>query len=132
MDRKRNTRVGIWAVAPLIILLIVAVSLSGCTPQNVNVNIFAPLQVTKGEEFVFEIHVQNTSEQSQLLYSIDVPDDYLDGIAIKKTEPPFVQSFHIPIVNALSYEFKQNISPQSNLVVKFFAVALMEKSFRPK
>jgi hypothetical protein len=98
MDGKRNIWIGAWHTALGVILQVAAVSL-GCTPENINVNIVAPLQVTKGEEFVFEIHVQNTLEQAQLPHSIDISDDYIAGIAIKKTEPPFVQSFHVPIDN---------------------------------
>ena len=125
MSRKRRICIGARCIVSVIILLIVGVSVCACQePENITINVVAPLHVNKGQEFIFEIHVENIAERPQLLYSVDVYDDYLAGIAIQKTEPPFTQSFHVPIVNCQSYEFKQNISPKSQLVVKFFAVGL--------
>jgi len=125
MSRKRRICIGARCIVSVIILLIVGVSVCACQePENITINVVAPLHVAKGEKFVFEIQVENTAEKSQLLYSIDIWDEYLTGIAIQKTEPPFIDTYHIPIDNTQSYEFKQDIPPKDKLVVKFFAVGL--------
>jgi len=122
MNIKRKT--SIVAAVLAMALLVGGVSSCGGQPENISIDVIAPLHVAKGEEFVFEIQVENTAEKSQLLYSVDIWDDYLAGIAIQKTEPPFIDTYHIPIVNTQSYEFKQDIPPKDKLVVKFFAVGL--------
>jgi hypothetical protein len=112
-------------VAVLVIALLVGGVVScSCQPKDISIDVIAPLHVAKGEEFVFEIQVENSAEEPQLLYSVDIWDDYLAGVAIRKTEPRFIDTYHVPIDNTQSYEFKQNIPPKGKLVVKFFAVGL--------
>jgi hypothetical protein len=85
----------------------VTITSCGCgQPQNINFDIVAPLHVLEGEEFIFEVRVENANNKSQLLYSIDIWDEYLEGIFIQRTEPPFIDAYHIPIDNTQSYEFK--------------------------
>ena len=122
MNIKRKILIGAAVLA--IALLVGGVSSCGGQPKNISIDVIAPLHVAKGEEFVFEIQVENTAEKSQLLYSIDIWDEYLTGIAIQKTDPPFIGTYHIPIDNTQSYEFKHDIPAKDKLVVKFFAIGL--------
>ena len=122
MNIKGKMSIG---VAVLVMALLVGgIASCGGQPENIRVDVVTPLHVVKGEEFVFEIQVENIAEKSQLLYSVDIWDDYLAGIAIQKTEPLFIDTYHIPIDNTQCYEFKQDIPPKDKLVVKFFAVGL--------
>jgi hypothetical protein len=122
MNISRQMSIG---VAVLVVALLVGGVVScSCQPKDISINVITPLHVAKGEGFVFEIQVENTAEKSQLLYSVDIWDDYLAGIAIQKTEPGFIDTYHIPIDNTQCYEFKRDIPPKDTLVVKFFAVGL--------
>ena len=123
MSQKTNLLTQALVIAMLLITS--GVPACGCgQPRDISVDVVAPLHVVKGEMFVFEIHVVNTAEKPQLLYSVDIWDDYLAGIAIQKTDPLFIDTYHIPIDNTQSYEFQQDIPPKDTLVVKFFAVGL--------
>ena len=105
-------------------LMVVGFSSCFSQPENIRVNVTAPLHVVKGEEFIFEVKMENTAAESQLLYSIDIWDEYLEGIAIQRTEPSFIDTYHIPIDNTQAYDFMQDIPPGGELVVTFFAVGL--------
>jgi F0F1-type ATP synthase membrane subunit c/vacuolar-type H+-ATPase subunit K len=98
-------------------------------PENVDIDTTVPINVIEGESFVIEVRVHNLAEQSQLLDSIDISSDYLAGIAIEKTEPEFIESFQIPLIQYQSYEFKRNIPAGDTQVVRFFAVGLHPADF---
>ena len=109
----------------LMLLLTGSISSWGCNqPQDIIVNVVAPLHIVKGEEFVFEVGVENTSASTQILYSIDIWDKYVEGISIIRSEPQFTNSFHIPIDNTQSYEFKKDIPAKDKLVIRFYAVGI--------
>jgi hypothetical protein len=123
MRQKTN----ILAVAFIALVLFATGSVSswGCDePRDVIVSVNAPLHVAQGEEFVFEVGVENISASTQLLYSIDIWDEYLKGISVISSEPQFTDSYHIPLDNTQSYEFKQDIPAIDKLVIKFYAVGL--------
>lgn len=123
MNQKTNLL--IVALIPVMLFITAGVSSCGCEqPRNINVDVVAPLHVVKGEEFVFEVRVENTAKSSQLLYSIDIWDEYLEGIFIRGTEPPFIDCYHMPIDNTQRYEFKKDIPAEDTLVVKFYAVGI--------
>jgi len=98
-------------------------------PENVLINVYTPLQVTKDDSVIIEVQVENTAAEHQYLDSVDISSTYLDGIAIVETEPPYVESFNIPLVDMLSYTFEEEISPGRTLVVQFFGVAVKTGDF---
>lgn len=124
MDKKRV----ILIVALIMALVFSIAGICSCAcitpPRHIAVDVSAPLHTAKGEEFTFEVSVQNKAERPQLLYSIDISDEYLDGIAILRSEPPFTDCYHVPIDNTQCYEFKHDIPPGDELIVTFYAVAL--------
>jgi hypothetical protein len=113
----------IIGVAALILILLPGIAVS-CSdmPESISVDIDCPLHVAKGEEFLFEIQITNTSSDSQLLYSIDIWDEYMEGITVRKTDPAFTDTYHIPIDNTQSFEFQKDIPPHDTLTLKFYAV----------
>ena len=120
-----NQKTNLLNVALIAVLLFITVGVSSCAcgpPENISVDVFAPLHVVEGEEFVFEVQVENTADRSQLLYTIDIWDEYLVGIFVHRTEPPFTDCYHIPIDNTQCYEFNKNIPAKGKLVVEFYAV----------
>jgi hypothetical protein len=93
-------------------------------PEDVEVTVTAPLQAAPGEEVVLEVSVTNLSDEPQLLDSVDIFDSYMRGIAVSRTDPPYTNFFHVPIVDARTYEFKRTIPAGETLVVTFHAVAV--------
>ena len=118
IDRKLLTGA---AVLVLVLLLGTVASCVGM-PENISADIDCPLHVTKGEEFTFEIRITNTSSDTQLLYNIDIWDEYMESISIIETEPAFIDTYHIPIDNTQSFEFQKEIPPHGTLTLNFYAV----------
>jgi hypothetical protein len=93
-------------------------------PQKVEVSVEAPPRVARDQEFAITVRVRNTAGKPCVLDSLDVADEYLAGVAIRSSEPPFKDTMHLPIDNSNSYEYKKTIPPGQDLVVRFRAVAL--------
>ena len=98
-------------------------------PENIVIQVEAPLEVSHGEQFVIAIQIENTADETQVLHSIDISDHYLDGIAIVSTEPPYRQSYHVPIDNTQSYEMSLDLPPHETTTVRLNAVAVAEGDF---
>ncbi len=98
-------------------------------PENVTMHIDAPIQVTKGEELVIHIEVENVAPESQLLHSIDISSDYLAGIVIRSADPPFVDSFDVSAGDMTSYTFQHKIPPGTAVDVQLSAVAIESGDF---
>ena len=108
-----------------LVTLAFALLLSGCidAPQNVEISVEAPMSVQSGERFEIRAVVTNTGNSSQKLVALDVADEYLEGIAIESSEPPFKEAYHVPIDNTVSYVFKLPIDPGGQREVVFQAYA---------
>ena len=98
-------------------------------PQQVNIDVNVPLQAQKGSRVLITVTVQNTSSESQILDSIDISTDYLNGIPIEDTQPRFIEEYPIPLVDYHSFTFQQPIGPGETLVVRFFGFALKSGDF---
>lgn len=114
------------------LLLLFVSLLLGCfdEPQNIEIGIEAPLQAIKGESFVIHVSVRNTASEPQTLVSLDVGEDYLDGIAIAKTVPEHSAAEHIPLDNTMSYDFNQSIAPGATLKIDLYAQAIKTGDFK--
>ena len=88
-----------------------------------------PVTVNINEEFVTQITVTNTLNNSQTLLSIDIGDNYLEGIALLKTDPNFTDQMHVPIDNSVSYKFEKEIGPQESITIDLYWKALSEGEF---
>ena len=93
-------------------------------PQDVEITVNAPLKVARDEEFTIEVQVRNTSSKQRLLDSLDLADEYLAGVAIRSSEPPYRDSMHVPIDNSYSYEYRTPIPPGGTVAVRFRAQGL--------
>ena len=83
-------------------------------PENINIHVDVPIQATKNDSLVIEVRVENTATESQSLDSIDISSEYLEGIVIEGSEPPFTESFLLPIIDQQSYTFEREIPPEVN------------------
>ena len=114
----------------IFVLLLLVISLYNCgSPKNIVVGIEAPLQVTNGDEFIIVCTGKNSASKQQTLVSIDIADDYIDGIAILRTEPDNEESFHVPIDNTMSYVFKLPIEAGEHLEIKLHAKAVKQGDY---
>ena len=93
-------------------------------PEDIEVMVDTPLNVVQGESFVIGVRVTNTADHEQTLYSLDIADAYLDGIAITGSDPPYSTSDHIPIDNTWSYTYMLDIAPMQTVQVQLAAQAL--------
>ena len=115
---KAACRLGSAAIALLVV--------GGCLapPEDVRVGVEAPAIVEAGESFTIVATVHNDAPTEQILTDLDVADEYLKGINIGASDPPFSDSMHIPIDNTRSYSFDLPIPPGGSISVTFEAVAL--------
>ncbi len=98
-------------------------------PQNITIQVDAPLEVSRGDQFVVTIRIENTADETQVLHSIDIWDQYLQGIAIVSTEPAYRQAYHIPIDNTQSFEFYLDILPHETITITLNATAVAPGDF---
>lgn len=99
-------------------------------PEDIWIDVSVPGEKMKGEEFAIEIQVENSADKEQLLHSIDIYDSYLEGIAIQRTEPKFIQSYHTPVIGMQTYELKRQIPPQTSITVLVFAKGVRKGDFQ--
>jgi parallel beta-helix repeat protein len=119
------------AVACLVCLVGLLVSLWLKQPKNIVASVRGPMRVRKGETFLLKIEVENTGQKSQTLHSIQVSMGYLEGIEIEKTEPPFIDSstFSAPGPDYQTYTFDQTIKPGGRVLVQLTAVGIETGDF---
>jgi hypothetical protein len=92
-------------------------------PEKVSIAVDAPAQARRGETVTIELRIQNTAGEPQVLDSVDIDASYLEGIAIERAQPPFSESFEIPLVDMQSYSFGHEIPPGGTLVVQLSGTA---------
>jgi hypothetical protein len=98
-------------------------------PENVDVQVDTPITVTPDETFTIEISVENLGTEAQILDSIDITDSYLEGLAIQRAEPPFTESYSVPVVDYQSYTFRRTIQPGETLRVQLYVQPLKAGDF---
>jgi hypothetical protein len=96
---------------------------AGCKPpDSVKVYKDIPSEVTKGETFDFIITVNNEDSKTHELRSIDIDNDFLDGILIVSTTPNTVEEYDAWAQHI--FEFKKDIPESSSNDVVFHAKAI--------
>jgi len=81
-------------------------------PTGMQIAIEAPATVARGQEFQLAVMVINDRTDETLeVGSIDIADEYLAGFTVVSTEPSFTTSTQVPVDESRSYEFKQRIPP---------------------
>ncbi len=124
--------IGVGCLVLVVCLMVGAISGVGGlvwltqAPDDIAVNVNAPVQVDIGDEFLIEVQVINNSTQPSELSSIDISMEYLDGIVISSSTPAFestdqYESFGIVYQ---TYYFHQAIAPGGSLTVTFIGEAI--------
>jgi hypothetical protein len=91
--------------------------------QGVVVKAQAPLNAQLGSHFSIIATATNQTGAAKTLQDIDVADEYLQGIAIEGTDPPFKTAEHIPLDDTVSHHFELVIPPHGTVTVRFSAYA---------
>ncbi|MCH8274915.1 MAG: hypothetical protein IH851_09000 [Armatimonadetes bacterium] len=89
---------------------------------DVAVNVEVPAEVIVGEEFEIAVHIKPRNFDRLELHSIDFGPEYMEGIAIRSSDPPYASSDLF--FDSTSYEFGQEIPVAEGLWVRFRAQAL--------
>lgn len=112
------------------VVVLLAACIAGCdSPTDFAVSIDAPLNVKLGEEFTAAMTVQNLAAVPQLLVDLDIGGDYLQGIAVLRTEPDHAEVFKVPLMNMTSYSFNQAILPGGQLKILFYFKAIKKGDY---
>lgn len=85
--------------------------------------ISAPSSVSNGETFEIAVTVYNTASATQKLHSLDIADEYLEGLDVVGSDPGYDDLFHVPIDNTESYEYMDEIPAGGSVVVKLTMLA---------
>jgi len=110
----------------LTLLILTPILLISCsTPQNIVVNIEAPTQAVIGEPFEIVITVENQSESSQTIQSIDIGNKYLEGILLSESNPAFTESWDFPAFGFMSFDYKTEIPASESTQVALTMEAIL-------
>lgn len=102
-------------------------------PEDVELTLEHPIQVSNGDEVTIEIEIKNTADVPQQLNSIDFSMNYLEGLVIDEADPQFgstnLYDSFAPTESFMTYYFDQTIPAGGSLLVRFSATAVMEGDF---
>jgi hypothetical protein len=100
--------------------------------EGVSVEVSVPLHVKQGSQFELTIQISNRTSEEQKLKSIKIDKDYLEAIAIIKTEPNYKNVSNKFLGNQKVYEFQLPIDTKKETEFKFYAEALKKGRYIPK
>ena len=142
MESSKKVVIGIGvALAVVIVILCICVGLfllfgGGAVfkaanegPQEIDISADIPNQVKSGEEFTIEVTLENRADDSQMLYSIDFTNSYLEGIDVLSAFPEYENVNNYEFGDFRSYEFEREIDSGEELVVRLQMAALAEGDF---
>ena len=87
-------------------------------PQDIEVWVDAPLVVNEGESFEIGLHAHNTGDTQVTLVGIDIPDEYLRGIVIESSDPPFSASEKALFVVYYSYDLPIDAGQELEIILQ--------------
>ncbi len=104
---------------------------SGQEPTGLGISVDSPVQASLGEDILITVTIENTSDSSKELNSIDIDDSFLEGIVINQVEPIYdeVDSYDLFDYTFTSYYFYRSIRPGETLVVTFYGRSIQAGDF---
>ena len=89
---------------------------------DIEIEIASPEVVNVNQAFEIQWLIRNDSANQQTLVDIDLADEYLQGIVIESSDPPFSASEHEAIGSYVSYSFDLPIPPEQTTEITFSAL----------
>ena len=92
--------------------------------EDMEVDMIAPAKVKIHGDFVVEMRLKNVGSTPQILDSIDIHEDYMDGAVVTSTDPAYA-NYRTFMGGGLyhSYDFLREIPANSTTAVKFYMTA---------
>ena len=111
------------------VLLLFLILRSDRRLADVTIQVTAPTTVRLNEEFKIIITIENTADEPNILKDIDVQSDYLDGIFIISSDPPFYDTFPGRVSGYQNYKFDYSIAGGETLEVRLYALGTNSGSY---
>ena len=92
-------------------------------PEDVEISLACPTYVNSGDTFEVEVTINNLADRARVLDSIDVYNEFLAGVLIQRSTPPWQSSSHL-FDEFVTYDFQLDIPPHTETVVLFHVRAL--------
>lgn len=90
----------------------------------------APALVQKGQPFTVTVTISNSAAEPQVLESLDIADEWLAGVTIQSSSPPYGEAMHVPIDGTWSYSYQETIPAGGSVAVTLQATGVQTGSFR--
>lgn len=134
MMNRRNILIVIGALLALCVCVVAVSALFIVTraieePGQVEITVSAPASVPPNEPFLVTVSVQNLAPSIQMLHSIDIQTNYLDGFSVESAKPAYLDTFPLPVVGYHSFTFERDIPANSTLETEFVLVGEAEGTF---
>jgi hypothetical protein len=141
---KSSNKTLLWIAGGCIAILVcgVAIFLSGFgglywlgsqVAEEVTVSWDVPVDMNVDETFGFLIAITNISSAPAELLNIDFSTNYLRGLLVETTDPPYINTFEYPPVGGgemfQSYSFNMPIAPGETLTIAFNGRAVLAGDF---
>ena len=115
----------------LLLSLISLFLFSSCDKvKDIIVELDVPISIKLEDNFIINLTVKNTSSKEQTLKSIDIGNDYLDGIAIYKWTPAYHDSYPIIGFDMTTYVYDLPISPGGEVTIRLDAKPAKRGDFK--
>jgi hypothetical protein len=98
-------------------------------PEGLDADLDAPLRAALGEQFNVTVTVTNESAEEQMLHSIDIDSEYIDGIAVTGATPEFNENFLLDD-GTITHFFEQSVPAGESLTVTFDMEALSAGDYK--
>lgn len=90
----------------------------------------APAIVPKGQPFTVTVRVYNDASSPQKLESLDISDDWLNGVTLTSSSPAYTDASHVPLDNTWSYTYGQTIPPGGSVEIQLQATGVAPGTHR--
>lgn len=102
----------------LIFFSIFLLLLTGCmSVQDVNVTIDEVSTANVGETIEMQVTIQNFDTVDRLLTSVDIGDDYLEGMTLLSSNPSWTQEWDFGWMGFQSYDYQISIPAGESLSI---------------
>lgn len=115
---------------PVLVATALACGGSMSSTDDFYATVDGPAMVQRGEPFSLTITVHNSAAEVQVLDSLDVGTDWLDGVTLQGSNPPYTDAMEVPLDGTWSYSYGTEIPPGGSVDVELTAVGIESGTWR--